>query len=167
MPAAAVQLPLLMVVLEEITLIRAPIARCFDLSRSIDLHLASTERTGEQAVAGVTSGLIDLGEQVTWRAKHLGVWQEFTSRITALDRPSHFRDEMVRGAFRSFRDDHHFVERPDGMTEMKDVLQFTAPVPLLGRLAELFLRPYLGRFLRERNEVLKEIAEGEDWRRFV
>ena len=157
----------LMVVLEDVTLINAPIERCFDLSRSIDLHLESTARTGEQAVAGVTSGLIGMGEQVTWRAKHFGVWQEFTSRITAFERPHYFRDEMVRGAFRSFEHDHYFAAMPDGATKMRDVLRFAAPIPVLGRIAEPFLRVYLRRFLRERNEVLKKFAESEDWRRLL
>jgi ligand-binding SRPBCC domain-containing protein len=154
------------VVLEEVTRIRAPIERCFDLSRSIDLHLQSTAGTGERAVAGVTSGLIGLDEEVTWRAKHLGVWQELTSKITAMDRPTYFRDEMVRGAFRSFEHDHCFAER-DGVTEMRDVLRFAAPVPVLGRVAEIWLRSYLRRFLRERNEALKRVCEGEEWRRFL
>ena len=48
------------------TLIHAPIDRCFDLSRDIDLHIRSTEGTEEIAVAGVTTGLIGLGEEVTW-----------------------------------------------------------------------------------------------------
>ena len=156
-----------MVELEEITRIRAPIERCFDLSRSIDLHVQSTAKTGERAVAGVTSGLIGLGEQVTWRAKHMGVWREFTSKIAAMDRPRYFRDVMIRGAFRSFKHDHFFVELGDGVTEMRDVLRFAAPVPLLGRIVEMFLRPYLSRFLRERNEVIQAAAEGEELRRFV
>lgn len=155
-----------MVVLEEVTRIRAPIERCFDLSRSIDLHVQSTAETGERAVAGVTSGLIGLGDQVTWRAKHLGIWQEFTSQITAMDRPRYFQDRMIRGAFRWFEHDHFFAER-DGVTEMRDVLRFAAPVPVLGRIAEIFLRPYLSRFLRERNVLIKHAAESEDWRRFV
>lgn len=156
-----------MVSLEEITIIRAPIQRCFDLSRSIDLHLLSTEKTGERAIAGVTSGLIGLGEQVTWRAKHLGIRQELTVEITALDGPTYFQDKMVRGAFHSLQHDHYFTDLGNGATEMKDVLRFAAPFPLLGRIAETFLRPYMSRFLRERNEVLKKIAEGEDWRRFL
>lgn len=156
-----------MVELEEATRIRAPIERCFDLSRSIDLHVQSTTKTGERAVAGVTSGLIGLGEQVTWRAKHLGVWQEFTSKVTALDHPRYFRDVMVRGTFRSFEHDHFFVELGNGVTEMRDVLRFAAPIPLLGRIAEIFLRPYLSGFLRERNQVIQAAAEGEEWRRFV
>ena len=156
-----------MVVLDEITLINAPIERCFDLSRSIDLHVESTARTSERAVAGVTSGLIGLGEQVTWRAKHFGVWQKFASEITALDRPKYFQDKMIRGAFRFFEHDHFFVEIDAETTEMRDVLRFAAPVPLIGWIAEIFLRPYMSGFLRERNKVIQEAAEGEDWRRFV
>jgi ligand-binding SRPBCC domain-containing protein len=156
-----------MVVLEEITLIAAPIKRCFDLSRSIDLHLVSTATTGERAIAGVTSGLICMGEQVTWRARHLLVTQEFTSKITAFNGPYHFRDEMVRGAFRSFAHDHYFRGLPDGITEMKDVLRFSAPVPLLGQIAELFLKPYLSGFLRERNGILKRTCESQEWQRFL
>lgn len=156
-----------MVSLEEITIIRAPIKRCFDLSRSIDLHLASTAQTGERAIAGVTSGLIGLGEQVTWRAKHFGIRQELTVEITALDSPQYFQDKMVRGAFRSLQHDHYFTDLGNGLTEMKDVFRFAAPVPLLGRVAELFLRPYMSKFLRERNEVLKKVAEGEDFLRFL
>jgi ligand-binding SRPBCC domain-containing protein len=156
-----------MVVLEEVTVIHAPIDRCFDLSRSIDLHVQSTSRTGERAVAGKTSGLIESGQQVTWRAKHFGIWQEFTSKITVFDRPRYFRDEMIRGAFRLFEHDHFFVELSDGVTEMRDVLRFAAPVPLLGRIAEMFLQPYLRRFLRERNEMLRESAESESWRQFL
>lgn len=74
---------------------------------------------------------------------------------------------MVCGAFRSLEHDHYFTELDGAATEMKDVLRFAAPIPLLGRVAEIFLRPYLSKFLRERNAVLKTVAEGEDWRRFL
>ncbi|MGC2618320.1 MAG: SRPBCC family protein [Acidobacteriaceae bacterium] len=155
-----------MVRLEEVTIIRAPIGRCFDLSRSIELHMRSTVRTGEVAVAGVTSGLIGLGAEVTWRARHFGVTQTMTVRITAFDSPHHFQDRMVRGAFRFFKHDHWFVER-DGMTEMRDVLRFAAPFWILGVLVEPLLRGYLRRFLRERNSVIREMAEGDGWRDFL
>jgi hypothetical protein len=45
------------------TAIAAPVKRCFDLARSIDLHMASTDWTGEHAIAGVTAGLIGLGRR--------------------------------------------------------------------------------------------------------
>jgi ligand-binding SRPBCC domain-containing protein len=156
-----------MVTLEQTTLIHAPIERCFDLARSIDLHVRSTAGTGERAVAGVTAGLIGLGEQVTWRAKHLGLWQEFTSEITAFDRPFYFQDTMLRGAFRSFKHDHYFSASGDGASTMQDVLEFAAPLPLAGLIAEMFLRPYLAKFLRERNDLIKSVAESDAWQQFV
>src|ERR1700759_359494 len=95
-------------VIELSTMIDAPIQVCFDLSRSIDLHIESTKQTGEKAIAGRTSGLIEMGESVTWRAKHFGVWQNLTSKITEFKSPDYFTDEMVSGAFKSFRHEHLF-----------------------------------------------------------
>ena len=92
------------------TYIKAPIERVFDLSRSIDLHKISTAQTKEEAIAGVTSGLIDLEEWVTWKAKHLGVTQKLTSKITAFEAPHYFADEQVKGAFKSFKHEHYFEE---------------------------------------------------------
>lgn len=73
----------------------------FDLSRSIDLQSTFVTGSNEKAVAGRTSGLINLDETVTYRGNHLGVWQNLTSRITDLDRPHFFADEMEKGAFKS------------------------------------------------------------------
>ena len=153
-----------MATIELTTLIRAPSERCFDLSRSVDLHVASTTDTGERAVGGVMSGLLSLGEEVTWSARHFGVRQELTSRITAFERPRHFRDSMVAGAFRRFDHDHFFVATESG-TEMKDVFDFESPLGPLGRLADaLVLTRYLRGFLERRNEVIKRAAESEGWR---
>jgi ligand-binding SRPBCC domain-containing protein len=124
----------------------------FDLSLSIDTHLESMARSGERAVAGVTSGTIGLGESVTWRARHFGIVWSMTSRITALDRPHRFVDEQVRGPFRSFHHEHRF-DKDGGETVMTDTI--TLRSPLLGWLVEpLLLRPYLQRLIRSRNAVL-------------
>ena len=141
------------------TWIDAPAERCFDAARDLDLHVRSLAHTGERAVAGRTSGLIEMGEEVTWRARHFGVTQHFTSRITAYDRPHSFQDSMQRGAFRSFVHDHLFV--PDkGGTLMTDHLVFAAPLGILGRIAErLVLRRYLERLLAARAAVIKEEAQ--------
>lgn len=145
--------------IELITEINAPIERCFDLSRSIDLHIESTKQTGEQAISGTTSGLIGLGETVTWRAKHFGIWQTLTSKITEYNYPNLFVDEMVQGAFKSFRHEHHFT-KVDGHTLMRDVFVYQSPLGILGRLAEvLFLKRYMTQLLIERNRVIKEVAE--------
>lgn len=151
-----------MVRLEERTLIRAPIERCFDLSRSVEVHLAGNVHCGESAVAagGVTSGLVGMGQRVTWRAKHFGVWHTLTSEITAMDRPAYFQDVMVQGAFRAMRHDHFFRAVSAGETEMTDVFWFAAPVPILGRIVEIVvLKRYMQALLRERNAVIREFAE--------
>jgi ligand-binding SRPBCC domain-containing protein len=152
-----------MPVIEFTVSINAPIERCFDLARDIDLHIASTLGTQEQAVAGVTSGLIGPGEEVTWEATHFGIRQRLTSRITMYDRPRHFRDSQVRGAFRRFDHDHYFTPaKPDGSgaTMMREVFDYESPLGPLGRVADwLFLRAYMEAFLRKRALVIKTAAE--------
>src|SRR5690348_17249922 len=103
-----------MVRLQRVTVIRAPIERCFDLARSVEVHLAGNVHWGEAAVAeaGVTSGLVELGERVTWRAKHFGIRFRLTSEITAMDRPLYFQDRQIRGPFRSMVHDHFFRSVP-------------------------------------------------------
>lgn len=147
--------------IEVVTQIAALAARCFDAARDIDLHMASVAHTGERAVAGRTSGLIGLGETVTWRARHLGVVQHLTSQITAFDPPGYFQDRMVKGAFASFVHDHHF-EESNGWTTMTDVIEFRSPLGLLGRLVDrLFLRGYLERLIVHRGNELRRAVEGE------
>jgi len=139
---------------------------CFDLARSVDAHIESTPGTGERAVGGVTTGLLGLGDEVTWRARHFGITQELRSRITAYDRPRHFRDVMVRGAFHRFEHDHHFEALPTG-TRMVDTCDFTAPLGFFGAVAErLFLTAYLTQFLQSRADLLKQFAESGAGTRF-
>lgn len=116
---------------------------------------------------GVTSGLIGLNETVTWEARHLGVRQRLTVRITVMDRPNHFQDVMVSGAFQSMTHDHHFAKHPEG-TLMTDRFEFRAPLGAFGRVAErLFLGAYMRKLLIQRNEVLKQLSESGDWARYL
>ena len=148
-----------MPVITILTTVRASVERCFDASRDLDLHLESMGHTGERAVGGKTSGLIALGEQVTWEGRHFGIRQRFTSKITAFDRPRYFQDSMIRGAFHSFVHDHYF-EPADGGTIMKDVLTFRSPLGPLGAIVDrLVMTRYLTRMLTRRNDVLKRILE--------
>jgi ligand-binding SRPBCC domain-containing protein len=150
------------------THILAPPGRCFDLARSVELHTQSVARTGETAIAGRTHGLLGPGDEVTWRARHFGLWHRLTSRITAYDRPGHFRDSMVDGPFARLEHDHHFAADGRGGTIMRDVFDFAAPLGPLGRAAErVVLTRYLRAFLEARNQAIKAAAESEAWRRFV
>jgi ligand-binding SRPBCC domain-containing protein len=153
--------------IELITEIDAPIDRVFDLARSIDLHTHSTSKTRERAVAGVTSGLIGAGDEVTWRARHFGVWQSLTVRVNVFEPPTHFSDSMVRGAFRRMVHHHYFTASPQGTT-MRDVFTFQSPLGVCGRLVDaLFLTRYLRLFLVGRNRVIKAAAESDGWRRYL
>jgi ligand-binding SRPBCC domain-containing protein len=148
-------------------MIEAPMAMCFDLARSIDFHLHSVSSTKEQAVAGVTSGLIGPGQQVQWRARHFGLWLHMTVAITEMKWPFHFQDAMVKGPFRYFRHDHTFTQHDQG-TVMMDRVEFASPVPVLGFLADVFfLRQYLRHFLQMRNRALKVAAESDQWRNYL
>ena len=136
----------------------------FDLSRSIDLHKISTKHTNEEAIAGKMSGLIAMSESVTWRAKHFGVYQKLTSKITQYNRPNYFVDEMVKGAFSEFKHEHHFTES-NGVTTMTDFFYYKSPLGLLGKLADkLFLKKYMIELLTKRNLIIKEFAESEKWK---
>jgi ligand-binding SRPBCC domain-containing protein len=154
-------------VIELTTEVHAPIERTFDLSRSVELHMASTAHTGERAVAGVTSGLMALGQEVTWRARHFGIRQHLTSRITAFERPFHFRDSMMRGSFRRFDHDHFFAQRGE-ITLMRDIFDFQSPLGILGHIADrLFLIDYMRRLFLTRHALIKTVAETEQWRRYI
>ncbi|MCD9188677.1 MAG: SRPBCC family protein [Pyrinomonadaceae bacterium] len=149
------------------TEINAPIEIIFDLARCIDLHEDSMAQTNEKAVDGVTKGLINLNESVTWEATHFGIRQRLTSQITALDRPHYFRDIMLKGAFKSFTHDHFFEEK-GGTVLMKDVFDYRSPLGFLGNIADfLFLERYMRELLTSRNLLIKRIAESGEWRKFL
>ncbi len=149
------------------TEIKATINIVFDLSRSIDLHKISTKHTNEEAIAGKISGLIGMNESVTWRARHFGIYQNLTSKITKFDQPRYFVDEMIDGAFKEFKHEHHFTEL-NGKTLMTDVFDYKSPYGILGQLADkLFLQKYMVKLLTERNRTIKEFAECEKWRDLI
>jgi ligand-binding SRPBCC domain-containing protein len=128
------------------TFIAAPIETCFDLARSVEVHLKSTAKTNEKAIAGRTSGLCELNDEITWEATHFGVRQKLTVKITKMNRPYFFEDRMLKGAFASMRHEHHF-EVKQGGTEMRDIFIFHAPFGFMGKVAErLVLENICGAF---------------------
>lgn len=143
-----------------VTLINSSIKNCFDLSRSVEVHVQSTARTNEVAIGGRSSGLCELNDEITWQATHFGIRQKLTVRITKMSRPYFFEDMMLKGAFKSMRHEHHF-EKVKGQTKMIDVFLYEVPLGFIGRLVDwLILKKYMTRFLLERNQTIKELAEG-------
>ena len=129
------------------------------------MHSASS--TKEQVIGGITSGLIELEQQVEWRARHFGFWFNMTVAITEMHRPLHFQDAMIKGPFRHFRHDHTFTDL-NGRTEMVDRVEFASPVSVFGSIADfLFLQNHLKLFLQERNHLLKAALESQQWRKYL
>ena len=146
------------------TKIKAKKEIIFDLARDMDLHQLSTAKTNESAIAGKTTGLLELNETVTWRAKHFGIYQNLTSKMTVMEKPDFFVDEMVKGAFKSFTHEHYFENIQEG-TLMKDIFTYQSPYGILGKLADyLFLKKYMTNLLLDRNAVIKEFAESDKWK---
>jgi ligand-binding SRPBCC domain-containing protein len=140
------------------TVLAMDVQAAFDRSRSIDAHTASMAASRERAVGGVTSGLIGLGEEVTWRAWHFGMPIRMTSRITRMEPPTVFVDEQVAGPFASFRHEHRFEPDELGGTLMTDRVRLAAPFGIVGRAAELVVGPYLLGLIERRNAYLRDSA---------
>ena len=144
--------------------IAAPIERVFDLSRSINLHQISTASTNEKAIAGVMHGLINKNETVTWQAKHLFKNRQFTTKVTAMQSPDFFTDEMIKGDFKTFNHEHYFKAVENG-TIVIDKINFESLYGIIGKMANsIFLTSYLEKLLTKRNAVIKDYAETQKWK---
>lgn len=141
------------------TSIAAPIQKVFELSLDIDFHKRSVSQTKEEAIGGVTSGVISLGQTVKWRGKHFGFWLTHTSLISEFVKPTFFVDRMIEGRFKSFRHEHHYTFF-NGITEMKDRITYETPYGLLGHIFDkIILKRYLTKLIIKRNEHLKFYLE--------
>jgi ligand-binding SRPBCC domain-containing protein len=146
------------------TFIEAPVERVFDLSRNISLHKLSMQHTGEEAISGVTSGLIKKDETVTWKAKHLFKMRFFTSRITEMTPFEKFTDKMIKGDFLSYEHEHFFKPVDNG-TILIDIINYETPYGFLGKMVnQFYLNTYLEKLIVTRNELIKQYAESEKWR---
>lgn len=141
------------------TTIIAPIEIVFNLSRNIDVHKLSTSKSRETAIAGITSGLINKNETVTWRGKHFGIFLTHKSLISEMVIPTYFVDEMLEGKFKSFKHEHSFEDKK-GTTIMVGSISYATPFGIFGKIFDpLFLEKHLTQFIQERNSFIKKLAE--------
>ena len=141
------------------TFIEAPVQRCFDLARNVDVHQLSDSRTRVKAIPGRTSGLCEEGDVITWQAIYFGFKQKLTVKVTRMEPFVYFEDKMIKGAFSSMKHKHSFEALKNG-TNMADEFTFKAPLGIFGSIAEkLFLTKYITTLLKERISILKSLAE--------
>ena len=141
--------------IELFTVSRAPQRACFDLSISVDAHAASMTTSGERPIAGVTSGVMSLGDTVTWQGRHFGLPFRLTSTISAYDRPVRFVDEQVRGPFQYWHHEHLFEALGARETRMVDRVNFRSPAGPVGVLVDRWvLCNYMRALIQRRNAYL-------------
>lgn len=131
------------------------------------MHKASMRRFDEVPLNGKTTGLLNLHDTVTWKAKHLFKERLLQVRITAFSRPHFFVDEQVSGDFKQMKHEHHFKSIQNG-TLMIDQFGFDSPFGKFGKVFDsLYLEGYMKALLEARNSFLKGIAEGRQWQQYV
>ncbi|WP_396166337.1 cell division protein [Flavobacterium sp.] len=139
----------------------APIEKVFNINRNIDIHQQSASKTKEIAIAGITSGLINKNETVTWKGKHFGLYLTHQSLISEMIFPTYFVDEQLKGNFKSFKH-QHFFEQKENYVEVTDVLEYETPFGIFGKLFDrLVLKNHLRKFIIHRNAILKNLAENQ------
>jgi ligand-binding SRPBCC domain-containing protein len=122
------------------------------------------EHVGEVAVAGVTAGLINKEDTVTWKGKHLFKTRVFTSKITEMQPYEKFTDKMIRGDFKYFEHQHFFKSAENG-TIVIDIINYETPYGWFGRLInKIHLNKYIEKLISDRNIVIKQYAETEKWK---
>lgn len=150
----------------------APIDRCFLLSTSIEIVEQTLGMHPVAMESKRSAGLIGAGDQLVWRGWIFGLPQMHETLITGFDRPNFFQDTMGRGRFASFHHDHHFTAaaasggRP--CTLLEDAVHFALPLGLAGALVgRLVMVPHVRGLVKRRFALLKRIAEGDEWQRYL
>ena len=142
------------------TLICAAPRVCFDLARDAQFHCQSARETRERIVAGRAVGLWELGDEITFEGVHFGVRQRFGARVSEMNAPHSFRDQMTSGAFAGLRHTHLFEPLPKSCTRMVDLVEWRSPLGIVGNLADrVAVEAHLRAFLRVRAWRLKARAE--------
>lgn len=149
------------------TFIEAPAERVFDLSRSIDLHKFSMQQYKEEPFGEARTGLMEEGQVVTWKAKHVFKERTLKVKITSMHRPFSFIDEQLEGDFLSMKHEHYFKPLKNG-TFLIDQFRYELPYKALGNLFNaLYFTRYMEKLLEGRNEVIRQVAESDQWKKYI
>ncbi len=145
--------------------IHAPLDRCFRLSTSVAIVEKELKM---HPVRGKTTGLVNAGDTVRWEGWQLGLPQFHESLISNFVPNTFFQDTMTAGRFASFQHDHAFLDAGNGSVTLSDELRFSMPFGWPGRLVGRFIMvPHIRGLLQRRFQLLKRIAEGEEWRSYL
>jgi ligand-binding SRPBCC domain-containing protein len=152
-----------MYTISETTHVNAPIDRCFLLATSVEL----VSRTIRMHAIERKAGLVQPDDQLIWHGWKFGLPQMHETLITAYERPHYFQDTMGRGRFRRYQHEHTLTEI-DGHTLLHDKIRFSLPLGWVGdAVAKYVMVPYIARLLHFHLQLLKRVAETEEWRKYL
>jgi len=141
------------------TEIEADIQTCFDLARDIEFYQKSIKTSREIPIDGKINGLVEANDSVTWEIQYLCIVTHVTLKVTEFDSPNLFVDEMVKANFKAYRHEHIFHKR-NNKTIMTDKFHVESPFGVIGKFVDwIFLKNYMTKLLKSRNELLKIQAE--------
>jgi ligand-binding SRPBCC domain-containing protein len=157
-----------MFVIKDNVHISAPLERCFLLSTSLAIvEIELGMRPVAKGAATRTEGLVVGGDRIRWEGWQLGLPQVHVSLISAYEPYRFFQDTMIAGRFRAFSHDHEFTEI-GGQVLLKDTIRFSMPLGVAGRLVGKYVMiPHIRELMARRFQLLKRIAESEEWRRYL
>ena len=142
----------------------APAEVLFDLARHIGVHKESMSKFKEDAVAGTRFGLLEKGETVTWKGRHLYRDRILRVKVTEMIRPDMFVVEQLQGEFRSLRHEYHFKPCENGSL-LINLFHYELKYGWFGKLADKFyLRRYFREILEHRNQVIRDYALSGRWK---
>lgn len=149
------------------TFIAASAEVVFDLSRHITVYKESMEAYKLEAVAGTRFGLIEKGDTVTWRSRHL--FKERLQRIKYVEirKPDVIIETQLQGDLASLHHEHHFKSIDNGML-LIDLLTFEMRFGWLGRwFNSLYFARYMESLMHQRNDTIKRFAETDRWKKLL
>jgi len=149
-------------------IINAPKQRCFDLTRSVEVHTLTARPISGKAVAGRVSGLSKLGDWTTWSARFFGMRFRLITEMSAFDYPNSFSDTLRSGLFTHFGHVYTFEDLGGGQTRFTDTFSFQSPFGLLGGFVDRVVLRGRMKFVDEaRAGEIKRLAESEEWKRYL
>ncbi|MBX2860776.1 MAG: hypothetical protein KTR14_06050 [Vampirovibrio sp.] len=156
-----------MITLRKTIQISAPIHRCFDLVRSVDVHVETGKIIQARAEGGKTTGLPEVGDETHWSAKFFGIRFYIATQVQELSSPTRFQEGWIKGFFQVFEHEY-LLEEYNGITTVTDIFRFESPGWLISRIVDSFILEPQMRFVQaQRLDIIQRIAESDEWKKYL
>lgn len=106
---------------------------------------------------------IEAGTVIEYHLKLFGAPIFWRTVIESCDQEESFVDRQIKGPYALWRHTHSFEEKGPQQTLMRDLVEYSIPYALLGRMAHgLFVRRWLRKIFDYRAAMIAHLLEAED-----